>query len=262
MDKLLIRGGHPRQGEVAISGAENAALPELCAALLAAEPVRLKHVPRLQDVSTTLRLLRQMGAVADGTDASGHTVSIDAGPVNSPAAPCERVKTIRAQIAVERGNLIAKTTRLKGARITTDRIEAGTVLCAVAATGGDVVLRGTRADPLDAVLDKLREAGVDIDLRASASLVIAGLGGRRRNPHRPHLPPGPRLRRHGSQAARPGCRHRAGEMTTPELASLAAPRGGAPGPSGGRAGRVTTPELASLAAPRGGAPGPVTGLSK
>ena len=283
MDKLLIRGGRPLHGEVAISGAKNAALPELCAALLTAEPVQLTHVPRLQDVSTTLKLLRQMGAVADWTAADGdtlsHTVRIDAGPVNSPVAPYELVKTMRAsilvlgpllarfgvavvslpggcaigsrpvdqhikglqamgaQIAVERGNIIAKTTRLKGARITTDmvtvtgtenllmaatlaegetvlenaaqepeivdlaemliamgaqieghgtrciriqgvgklhapkvahriipdRIETGTFLCAVAATGGDVVLRGTRADHLDAVLDKLRETGVQIE---------------------------------------------------------------------------------------------------
>mgnify|MGYP000754117550 CR=1 FL=1 len=279
MDKLLIRGGRPLHGEVAISGAKNAALPELCAALLTAEPVQLTHVPRLQDVATTLKLLRQMGATADWADAAGHTVNIDAGPVNSPVAPYELVKTMRAsilvlgpllarfgvavvslpggcaigsrpvdqhirglqamgaQIAVERGNIIAKTTRLKGARITTDmvtvtgtenlmmaatlaegetvlenaaqepeipdlaemliamgarieghgtrririqgvnklhapkvahriipdRIETGTFLCAVAATGGDVMLRGTRADHLDAVLDKLREAGVQIE---------------------------------------------------------------------------------------------------
>jgi UDP-N-acetylglucosamine 1-carboxyvinyltransferase len=54
MDKLLIRGGRPLQGEVAISGAKNAALPELCAALLTAEPVTLDNVPRLQDVATML----------------------------------------------------------------------------------------------------------------------------------------------------------------------------------------------------------------
>jgi UDP-N-acetylglucosamine 1-carboxyvinyltransferase len=62
MDKLLIRGGRRLEGEVAISGAKNAALPELCAALLTAEPVTLTNVPRLQDVSTTLKLLRNMGA--------------------------------------------------------------------------------------------------------------------------------------------------------------------------------------------------------
>ena len=64
MDKLLIKGGRPLQGEVVISGAKNAALPELCAALLTAEPVTLTNVPRLQDVNTTLKLLRMMGVQA------------------------------------------------------------------------------------------------------------------------------------------------------------------------------------------------------
>ena len=53
MDKLLIRGGRTLQGEIAISGAKNAALPELCAALLTAEPVMLQHAPQLQDVQHT-----------------------------------------------------------------------------------------------------------------------------------------------------------------------------------------------------------------
>ena len=64
MDKLLIRGGRRLQGEVTISGAKNAALPEMCAALLTAEPVTLSNVPRLQDVRTMLKLLRSMGVVA------------------------------------------------------------------------------------------------------------------------------------------------------------------------------------------------------
>ena len=59
MDRLLIRGGRRLNGEVTISGAKNAALPELCAALLTAEPVRLANVPRLQDVNTMLHLLRK-----------------------------------------------------------------------------------------------------------------------------------------------------------------------------------------------------------
>ena len=280
MDKLLIRGGRPLQGEVTISGAKNAALPELCATLLTAEPVTLANVPRLQDVSTTLQLLRQMGATAELHDDGSATV--DAGPVNNPVAPYELVKTMRAsilvlgpllarfgvaivslpggcaigsrpvdqhikglqlmgaQISVERGNIIAKTARLKGARISTDmvtvtgtenllmaatlaegetvlenaaqepeipdlaelliamgaqieghgthririqgvdrlhapkvphriipdRIETGTFLCAVAAAGGDVLVKGTRADHLDAVLDKLREAGVSMEIGA------------------------------------------------------------------------------------------------
>jgi len=55
MDKLLIRGGHRLRGEVAISGAKNAALPMLCAALLTAEPLQLANLPHLNDISTMLR---------------------------------------------------------------------------------------------------------------------------------------------------------------------------------------------------------------
>ncbi len=75
MDKLLIRGGRRLEGEVVISGAKNAALPELCAALLTAEPVTLTNVPRLQDVSTTLKLLRNMGAKAERSEAQPDTVA-------------------------------------------------------------------------------------------------------------------------------------------------------------------------------------------
>ena len=65
MDKLLIRGGRSLAGEVLISGAKNAALPELCATLLTVEPVTLRNVPRLQDVSTMLTLIRNMGVQVD-----------------------------------------------------------------------------------------------------------------------------------------------------------------------------------------------------
>jgi UDP-N-acetylglucosamine 1-carboxyvinyltransferase len=278
MDKLLIRGGRQLHGEVRISGAKNAALPELCAALLTAEPVTLQNVPRLQDVTTMLTLLRNMGVDVERDDQGG--VRIDAGPLSSPEAPYELVKTMRAsvlalgpllarfgeatvslpggcaigsrpvdqhikglqamgaEIVVEHGYIIAKLPkgreRLKGANIRTDmvtvtgtenflmaaalaegetllenaaqepeivdlaemligmgarieghgtsrivvhgvaklhgcthrvvadRIEAGTFLCAVAATGGDVVLRHGRADHLEAVIDKLRDAGARI----------------------------------------------------------------------------------------------------
>ena len=278
MDKLLIRGGRTLHGEVQVSGAKNAALPELCAALLTAEPVTLLNVPQLQDVSTMLKLIRNMGVAAERADDG--TVRIDASGLNTPEAPYELVKTMRASvlalgpllarfgeatvslpggcaigsrpvdqhikglaamgadIVVEHGYMIAKLPagwkRLKGARITTDmvtvtgtenflmaaalaegetvlenaaqepeivdlaemliamgaqieghgtsririqgvdklhgcthrvvadRIEAGTFLCAVAATGGDVTLRHGRADHLDAVIEKLREAGVDV----------------------------------------------------------------------------------------------------
>ena len=61
MDKLLIQGGVPLSGEIVISGAKNAALPILCASLLSSEPLELHNVPQLKDISTMLRLLRQMG---------------------------------------------------------------------------------------------------------------------------------------------------------------------------------------------------------
>ncbi|KNZ33588.1 MAG: UDP-N-acetylglucosamine 1-carboxyvinyltransferase [Methylibium sp. NZG] len=277
MDKLLIRGGRRLEGEVTISGAKNAALPELCAAILTAEPVTLTNVPRLQDVNTAIKLLRSMGVAVERNDAQPDTVALDASRLTSPEAPYDLVKTMRAsilvlgpllarfgeatvslpggcaigsrpvdqhikglqamgaQITVEHGYIIAKTKCLRGARITTDmvtvtgtenllmaatladgetvlenaaqepeipdlaemliqmgakieghgtsririqgverlagvshrivpdRIEAGTFLCAVAAAGGDVVLRHARADHLGAVIDKLREAGISIE---------------------------------------------------------------------------------------------------
>jgi UDP-N-acetylglucosamine 1-carboxyvinyltransferase len=278
MDKLLIRGGRRLRGEVRISGAKNAALPELCAALLTDQPVTLENVPRLQDVATMLKLVRNMGVVAERRDDG--SVRLDAGKLSSPEAPYELVKTMRAsvlalgpllarfgeatvslpggcaigsrpvdqhikglqqmgaEILVEHGYMIAKLPRgrqrLHGASITTDmvtvtgtenflmaaslaegetvlenaaqepeitdlaemlirmgarieghgtsririqgvarlhgcthrvvadRIEAGTFLCAVAAAGGDVVLRHARADHLEAVLEKLRLAGAHV----------------------------------------------------------------------------------------------------
>jgi UDP-N-acetylglucosamine 1-carboxyvinyltransferase len=278
MDKLIVRGGKTLHGEVLISGAKNAALPELCATLLTAEPVTLRNVPQLQDVTTMLKLIRNMGVTAERSD--NGDVTVNAGSLSSPEAPYELVKTMRAsvlalgpllarfgeatvslpggcaigsrpvdqhikgmqamgaEIVVEHGYMIAKLpkgqTRLKGAHITTDmvtvtgtenfmmaatlaegetvlenaaqepeigdlaemlikmgakitghgtskiriqgveklhgcthavvadRIECGTFLCAVAATGGDVVLKHGRADHLDAVIDKLREAGVTV----------------------------------------------------------------------------------------------------
>jgi len=279
MDKLLIRGGRPLNGEVRISGAKNAALPELCAALLTADPVTLRNIPRLQDVATMLKLIRNMGATAEFS--GDGTVVIDSKELHFPEAPYEMVKTMRAavlalgpllarfgeatvslpggcaigarpvdqhikglqkmgaEIVIEHGYMIAKLpkgwTRLKGAHLRTDmitvtgtenfmmaaalaegetilenpamepeitdlgdmlnamgakveghgtgririqgveklrgathsvvadRIECGTFLCAVAATGGDVFLRAGRADHLGAVIDLLCAAGAQVE---------------------------------------------------------------------------------------------------
>ncbi len=282
MDKLLIHGGRRLKGEIAIAGAKNAALPELCAALLVGEPVRLDNVPRLQDVATMGKLLRHMGVAVErgaGAGPGEACMAVDATRIDRPEAPYELVKTMRAsilvlgpllarlgharvslpggcaigsrpvdqhikglqamgaQIAVEHGYIVAEAKRLKGARITTDmvtvtgtenllmaaslaegetlldnaaqepevvdlaelliamgarieghgtrrirvqgverlhapkaphrvipdRIETGTFLCAVAAAGGDVTLTDCCADHLEAVIDKLREAGALID---------------------------------------------------------------------------------------------------
>jgi len=278
MDKLLIRGGRKLRGEVLISGAKNAALPELCAALLTDRPVTLHNVPRLKDVATMLKLVHNMGVRAERDD--NGTVRIDARSLEVPEAPYELVKTMRAsvlalgpllarfgrakvslpggcaigsrpvdqhikglqamgaEIVVEHGYMVARIgggrRRLHGARLTTDmvtvtgtenflmaaalaegetvlenaaqepeiadlaemliamgakieghgssririqgverlegcthqvvadRIEAGTFLCAVAAAGGDVFLKHGRADHLDAVIEKLREAGAQV----------------------------------------------------------------------------------------------------
>jgi UDP-N-acetylglucosamine 1-carboxyvinyltransferase len=279
MDKLLIRGGRPLNGEVRISGAKNAALPELCAALLTPEMITLQNIPRLQDVATMLKLIRNMGATAEFSPDG--TVRIESSQLHFPEAPYEMVKTMRAavlalgpllarfgeatvslpggcaigarpvdqhikglkkmgaEIVIEHGYMIAKLpkgwTRLKGASITTDmitvtgtenfmmaaalaegetvlenaamepeitdlgemlnamgakveghgtgririegvdqlhgathqvvadRIECGTFLCAVAAAGGDVLLRHGRADHLEVVIDMLRKAGAEVE---------------------------------------------------------------------------------------------------
>jgi UDP-N-acetylglucosamine 1-carboxyvinyltransferase len=279
MDKLLIRGGRPLNGEVRISGAKNAALPELCAALLTPDAVTLQNIPRLQDVATMLKLIRNMGATAEFSPDG--TVVIASGELHFPEAPYEMVKTMRAavlalgpllarfgeatvslpggcaigarpvdqhikglqkmgaEIVIEHGYMIAKLpkgwTRLKGAHIRTDmitvtgtenfmmaaalaegetilenpamepeitdlgdmlnamgakvegqgtgririvgveklhgathkvvadRIECGTFLCAVAATGGDVFLQDGRAEHLGSVIDLLIAAGAKVE---------------------------------------------------------------------------------------------------
>ena len=162
MDKLLIQGGVVLNGEVAMSGAKNAALPILCASLLTADPVHFTNVPHLNDISTMLRLLGDMGVGVTMDEADG--MVLNGGGLNNPVASYEMVKTMRAsilvlgplvarcgearvslpggcaigarpvdqhikglqamgaEIKVEQGYVHAKASRLKGARICTDMV--------------------------------------------------------------------------------------------------------------------------------------------
>ncbi len=275
MDKFIIRGGIPLKGEVQISGAKNAALPILCAALLSEKPLKLSHVPHLHDVNTMLKLLGHMGIHASRN--GDNALTLDGSNIHTQEAPYEMVKTMRAsilvlgpllarfgharvslpggcaigsrpvdlhikglqamgaEIRIEQGYIEATAPRLKGARIfmdivtvtgtenlmmaaaladgvthlenaarepevvdlaecltkmgariegagtdvitvhgveslhgaehsiVCDRIEAGTYMVAAAMTGGNVILHNARADLLDAVIEKLRDAGATVE---------------------------------------------------------------------------------------------------
>jgi UDP-N-acetylglucosamine 1-carboxyvinyltransferase len=286
VDKLLIQGGERLLGETSVSGAKNAALPIMCAALLTRESLRLTNVPSLRDVDTLMVLLARIGVEHA---AGAGTLDLNAEKLVDPIAPYELVKTMRAsilvlgpllarcgearvslpggcaiglrpvdlhikglqamgaQIQVEQGYVVAKVRRLKGARLVMDmvtvtgtenlmmaaclaegttvienaarepevvdlanclsrmgakirgagsdvitidgvselhgashpvmpdRIETGTFLVAAAATGGSVRLTNTSGDTLDAVIEKLREAGAKVKQDAdSISLVMEG----------------------------------------------------------------------------------------
>ncbi|WP_025040729.1 UDP-N-acetylglucosamine 1-carboxyvinyltransferase [Nitrosospira briensis] len=274
MQKLIIQGGEPLFGEVRISGAKNAALPILCASLLTGETLTIENVPHLNDVTTMLSLLEQMGI---GVAANDDRTELTAARLSHLVAPYEMVKTMRAailvlgpmlaragaasvslpggcaiglrpvdqhikglqamgaEIDIEHGYIHAKAKRLNGAhivmdivtvtgtenlmmaatladgttilenaarepevmdlancliamgakihgvgtdiitiegvealrgatyRVMPDRIETGTFLVAAAASGGEIHLRQTRSGTLDAVLDKLMEAGAAIE---------------------------------------------------------------------------------------------------
>lgn len=98
MQKLEIEGGVPLDGEVTVSGAKNAALPVLAACLLAEAPVILGNVPHLNDITTTVKLLRQLGV--DVVFHNGVQLEIDASSLSSFQAPYDLVKTMRASILV------------------------------------------------------------------------------------------------------------------------------------------------------------------
>lgn len=105
MQKIVVTGGAPLHGEVRISGAKNAVLPILCAALLADGPVTIDNVPDLHDVKTTLKLLGELGVGVERN--GGSKLTLDARSVHSHVAPYELVKTMRASVLVL-GPLLAR----------------------------------------------------------------------------------------------------------------------------------------------------------
>ncbi len=109
MDKFVIEGGKPLQGEVEISGSKNAALPIMAATLLAPGKYHIRNVPRLRDVRTMAHLLRIIGAKVDFEN---HSLLIDTTLADFPEAPYELVKTMRASIYVL-GPLLARFKQAK-----------------------------------------------------------------------------------------------------------------------------------------------------
>jgi len=106
MDKFRIQGGVPLEGEIAIGGAKNAALPALAACLLTSEPVKLLRIPPVRDIGTMQQLLCYTGAEVEVSD--GGAVTVCAAKLDHPEAPYEVVKTMRASSLVL-GPLVART---------------------------------------------------------------------------------------------------------------------------------------------------------
>jgi UDP-N-acetylglucosamine 1-carboxyvinyltransferase len=142
MDKLVIEGGVPLSGTVAISGAKNAALPILTAALLTDEPLVVENVPHLRDVSTMLNLLMQMGVTTSLDEKGG--VELQAAQITEPVAPYELVKTMRASVLVL-GPLVA---RLGEARVS---LPGG---CAIGLRPVDQHLKGLQAMGASIVMEQ------------------------------------------------------------------------------------------------------------
>src|SRR3990172_4242400 len=109
MDRFVIEGGVPLRGKVAVSGAKNAALPAMAAALLAAEPLRLENLPRVRDIFTMKKLLAHMGV--EVTPDELHTdgeLTLCAAEIKKAEAPYELVKTMRASV-LALGPLVARS---------------------------------------------------------------------------------------------------------------------------------------------------------
>jgi UDP-N-acetylglucosamine 1-carboxyvinyltransferase len=113
MDKFVIRGGNPLLGTIRVSGAKNAALPAMAAALLTEEPVILENIPQVRDIETTRRLLAAMGAEVElGYGRAQHRTTICARTLTSPEASYELVKQMRASSLVL-GPLVARCGRAR-----------------------------------------------------------------------------------------------------------------------------------------------------
>jgi UDP-N-acetylglucosamine 1-carboxyvinyltransferase len=133
MDKFVIRGGNPLLGTVRISGAKNAALPAMAAALLTEEPVILENIPQVRDIETERKLLAAMGAEVElGYGRAQHRTTICCRDLVNPEASYELVKTMRASTLVL-GPLVA---RMKTARVS---LPGG---CAIGARPIDLHLKG------------------------------------------------------------------------------------------------------------------------
>ena len=141
MDKLVITGGRPLNGEVRISGAKNAALPIVAATLLAETPMTVTNVPHLQDITTSMELLSQMGV--ELTIGERMTIEVDASIISNPVAPYELVKTMRASILVL-GPLLARCGKAD-----------------VSLPGGCAI--GSR--PVNLHIDGLRAMGAEIEVK-------------------------------------------------------------------------------------------------
>ena len=164
MDAIEITGGVPLRGEVTASGSKNAALPQICASLLAAGKSTFLAAPNLADIRTLGKLLANMGAVVEHVPSSfGHTLHLDASNITRPEAPYELVKTMRASVLVL-GPLVARFGR---ARVS---LPGG---CAIGARPIDQHLKGLQAlgakielshGYVEAKADRLRGGTVLFDL--------------------------------------------------------------------------------------------------
>ncbi len=156
MDKLLIEGGTPLEGSVRISGAKNAALPAMAAALLTSDRVDLDNIPRVRDIITMGKLLAHLGAIVETPAIPPTGMSIQAEQINDAEAPYELVKTMRASI-LTLGPLVARTGHAR-----------------VSLPGGCAI--GAR--PVDLHLKALEQMGAEIEMSHGYVEARAPRGGR------------------------------------------------------------------------------------